>query len=100
MAADISKLMADFEAKLTKAGTGIPWTAPKAKKMVEVETLLPPAPSPVEPAPVPAPIPVTACLKQEFKKLVYALSSEYVGKESSIKELVVAMVESLPQCED
>ena len=87
MASGIEDIISEFEAKMKQV-------SPEDMKIAKGET-------PVEEA-VAVAEPVSAgeevvCIGKGFKQLVAILPSKYVGK--NIKDLVVELLESVPECE-
>lgn len=88
MVDEIQKAISEFEAKLKP----ITPEMMKAAGMPAVEVM------PSEAPPIEKP---TACLSKDFKKMVGVLPSDYIGKDGKdIKDLVVAFLDSLPECEE
>jgi len=89
LAADIEELIQEFTAKLK----------PLTPKQIETGVIAeekPPAPPPPPVAPPPEEV---ACIRKDFKNLVGSLSEDYIGKDGKdIKDLVVAFLDSLPEC--
>jgi hypothetical protein len=84
---EFEKLVAEFESSLqpVEVAPEIP-----AAPVVQEETASPT--STVVPAGEP-------CLTQAFKKLVYALPADYIGEGGGdVKDMIVQLVESMPQC--
>lgn len=90
MATEFEKLVQEFEKKL------IPVT-PEMMKIAGVEPGEIPGAVAVEEA-----LPLKKlgpCIRKEFKETVNALSSEFIGMDGQdIKDLLLAFLESLPEC--
>ena len=81
--AEIAAIVKEFEAKLKPI-------TPMMKAAAGIE-VVPPVPEVAKP---PAP-----CVKKGFQDMVGALSPDFIGGDGvDIKDLVVAFLQSLPQC--
>jgi len=93
MATEFEKLMGDFQAKLKPISA-------QDIAMAKGETMetAPPAEAP---APTPAPSPEgQPCVRIEFRKLIQSLTADFIGHPGEVKELVVGLVEGMPQCKE
>lgn len=88
---EFQKIVEEFTAKLK----------PVTPEMLAIEGISPEeVPVAVAPGAPPAEE-VEACITRDFKKMVGVLPPDYIGKDGKdIKELVVAFLDSLPECKE
>lgn len=91
---EVQKAVSDFEAKLAPV-------TPEMKAMaagVEVGEEIPATLG--EPVPAGVAAEGEACITKDFKKIVGVLPDTYIGSSPDIKDLVVGLLESLPECKE
>lgn len=85
--------MADFQTKLKPISA-------QDIAMAKGEAVEAPAPPPAK---APAVTPSTEgqpCVRIEFRKLIQSLTADFIGHPGEVKELVVGLVEGMPQCKE